>query len=53
MFKKNIYLIEWDNNSIAGSKLPSIKIFYGLLCFNMRLIKLNLNESAALVIEKY
>lgn len=52
MSKRKIYLIESVKNQIMGSKLPSIKDCLSVLFFNLRLVKLNLNESAALVIDE-
>jgi len=52
MSKRKIYLIESVKNQITGSKLPSIKDCLSVLFFNLRLVKLNLNESAALVIDE-
>lgn len=52
MSKRKIYLIESVKNQITGSKLPSIKDCLSVLFFNLRLVKLNLNKSAVLVIDE-
>jgi len=52
MSKRKIYLIESVKNQITGSKLPSIKDCLSVLFFNLRLVKLNVNDGAALVIDE-
>lgn len=47
-----IYLVGETNNQITGSKLPSKRNCLSVLFYNMRYAKMNLNESAALVIDE-
>ena len=47
----NIYLINSVKNQITGSKLPSKNDCLSVLFYNMRFVKLNLNESIILVID--
>lgn len=48
----NIYLIGSMSNQIIGSKLPSNKQVLSVLFHNLRIVKLNLRESAVLVIKE-
>lgn len=50
--KEKIFLIGSDYNQIIGSKLPSKRQALRVLFFNMRKVKLNLHESAKLVIQE-
>lgn len=52
MPNRNIYLINSVKNQITGSKLPSKKDCLSVLFYNMRFVKLNLNESISLVIDE-
>lgn len=47
-----IFLIGSTCNQIIGSKLPSKRQALRVLFFNMRKVKLNLHESAKLVIQE-
>jgi hypothetical protein len=49
--RKKIFLIGYMNHQITGSKLPSRGDCLKVLFYNMRITKLNLNDSASLVIE--
>lgn len=49
---KKIYLINNYANQISGSKLPSNLQILNTLFFNMRIVKLNLRESARLIIRE-
>lgn len=49
---KCIFLIGYSSNQIVGSKLPSNKQILSVLFFNMREVKLNLHQSATLVIQE-
>lgn len=48
----NIYLIGSVQNQIIGSKLPSNKQVITVLFYNLREVKLNLRDSARLVIKE-
>jgi len=45
-----VYLVGNVNNHIVGRKLPSIKQVLSVLFYNLRHVKLNLRESARLVL---
>lgn len=47
-----IYLIGSMNNQILGSKLPTLRDCMKVLFYNMRIVKINLSESAYLVIDE-
>lgn len=48
--KDKIFLIGNDAHQIIGSKLPSNKQVLQVLFFNMRKVKLNLRQSAKIII---
>uniref|UniRef100_A0A2S2PN24 Uncharacterized protein n=1 Tax=Schizaphis graminum TaxID=13262 RepID=A0A2S2PN24_SCHGA len=50
--REKLFLIGYMNHQIIGSKLPSRGDCLKVLFFNMRITKLNLNDSASLVIEE-
>lgn len=52
MPRKIIYLIGSMNNQILGSKLPTLRDCMEVLFFNMRIVKMNLSESAYLAIDE-
>lgn len=52
MPRQTIYLIGSMDNQILGSKLPSLRDCMKVLFFNMRVVKINLSESAYLVIDE-
>ena len=51
-FRQRIFLIGYTKHQITGSKLPSIRDCFQVLFYNMRVPKLNLNESITLVLEE-
>lgn len=50
--RENIFLIGYMKHQITGSKLPSRGDCLKVLMYNLRMTKLNLNESAALVTDE-
>lgn len=52
MPRKTIYLIGSTDNQILGSKLPTLRDCMKVLFFNMRIVKMNLSESAYLAIDE-
>lgn len=50
--KKNIFLVGEINHQITGAKLPSNRQVLSVLFFNIREVKLTVNESANLVIRE-
>jgi hypothetical protein len=50
--REKLFLIGYMNHQITGSKLPSKGDCLKFLFYNMRLTKLNLNDSASLVIDE-
>lgn len=49
---EHIFLIRSQETQILGSKLPSLKQVYQVFFFNLRTVKLNIRESANLVIRE-
>ena len=47
-----IYLLGNYESTITGSKLPSVKQVLSVLFFNLRVVKLNLRESATLAVQE-
>lgn len=47
-----IYLVGHPSSQIVGSKLPSIQQVLSVFFYNMREVKLNINESSKLVIKE-
>jgi hypothetical protein len=52
MPRNQVFLIGSMSYQITGSKLPSIKNCLSVLFYNLRVVKLSLNESAALVVDE-
>jgi len=52
MPRQELFLIGTMKNQITGSKLPSKRDCLSVLFYNMRFVKLNLNESSHLVIDE-
>ena len=52
MSRENIFLLGYINNQITGNKLPSNGDCLRVLFYNMRVINLNLNNSANLVADE-
>lgn len=52
LLREKIYLINNHSNKISGGKLPSNLQVLKTLFFNMRVVKLNLRESARLIIRE-
>jgi hypothetical protein len=52
MPRQQLFLIGTMKNQITGSKLPSKRDCLSVLFYNMRFVKLNLNESSHLVIDE-
>ncbi|XP_050526437.1 uncharacterized protein LOC126897076 [Daktulosphaira vitifoliae] len=51
MSRNQVYLVGAMNYQITGSKLPSVKNVLSVLYYNLRFVKLNLHESAALAVD--
>lgn len=52
ILREKIYLLGYFSPSLSGCKLPSNKEVMKVLFFNLRAVKLNLRESAKLVVEE-
>jgi len=52
MPRNGVFLVGPMDYQITGSKLPSTKNCLGVLFYNLRIVKLNLQESAALVVDE-
>lgn len=52
ILRDNIYLVDHLTNEIDGSKLPSDMQVLRTLFFNLRVVKLNIRDSAKLVIKE-
>lgn len=52
MPRPKLFLVGAMNSQITGSKLPSKRNCLSVLFFNMRIVKMSLNDSAALVIDE-
>ena len=50
MLKKTVYLVRAANHQIMGAKRPSNRQVLAVLFFNIRKVKLTVNESANIVI---
>jgi len=52
MSRKPVFLVGSMQNQIYGGKLPSKRDVLSVLFYNMRMVNLNLHESASLVIDE-
>lgn len=52
ILRQNIYLLGNFSTSLGGSKLPSKREVLRVLFFNLRVVKLDLRNSAKLVVEE-
>lgn len=52
MSRKQLFLVGVMKNQITGGKLPSKRDILSVLFYNMRMVNLNLQESASLVIDE-
>lgn len=52
MTRKQVFLVGKLKNQITGLKLPSKRDILSVLFYNMRMVNLNLQESASLVIDE-
>ena len=52
MYQKQLFLVGKMKSQITGGKLPSKRDILSVLFYNMRMVNLNFQESASLVIDE-